>query len=603
MTLRVLRIMLDAGQTQTEELPAAVEQDYLGGRGAATWLLANRLAPDTGPLSPANPLIFSAGPLSGTSLAATGGFVVSTRSPLTGAIAHSWAHGRWGAALRRAGYDLLALEGRSEDWRYVQIDRGKVSLRSARKLEGLDTLATAQAIQEAFGDDYTVACVGPAGEAGVAYSCIVADGAIMAAPAGTGAVMAAKRVKAIAIRDDQPLPLANEERAAAVMAGIVRRGAASELAAGIRQFGSLYYAAHANEWGALTGRNGQDGRIAHLQAISQAKLAQRGRREPLGCAGCPLPCHSAYVRRSGEPMAYPELEALAGFGGRCGIASPDALILANDQCLRLGLDVAATSAAIAFMMECQQQRLSSAGTLPWGDDDAVLAALERLGQRQEKRDVLSLGVGEMQEIFFGSATFAPQVKRLALPALDPRALHEVALTLATAPIGGDYRYAMVYEEMLPEPPAWLPDEPSHPQAVKGKASRLIWHERFAAALDAAGLCRRLALMAYQVTPAELTELLTAALGRPFSGAELARMGERIVTVERLFARRYGTDAATDALPARWSETPLRDGRAAGHLPALDDMLSEYYRRHGWDERGDPTQQRLAELRIAPEGGG
>jgi aldehyde:ferredoxin oxidoreductase len=279
------------------------------------------------------------------------------------------------------------------------------------------------------------------------------------------------------------------------------------------------------------------------------------------------------------------------------------LIVANDLCLRLGLDVAATSAALAFMMECQQERLSSAGTLPWGDDDAMLAAIERLGQRQEKRDVLSLGVGEMQEIFFGSAAFAPQVKGLAMPALDPRALHEVALTFATAPIGGDYRYAMVYEEMLSDPPGWLPDEPSHPQAIKGKAPRLIWHERFAAALDAAGLCRRLALLAYQITPVELTELLSAALGRTFTAGELARIGERIVTVERLFARRYGTSAVPDTLPARWRETPLRDGRAAGHLPALDDMLGEYYRRHGWDDQGDPTPERLAELGITFEGDG
>ena len=600
MALRALRIMLDASRTQSEDLPADVEQNYLGGRGAATWMLANRMPPDTGPLSPANPLIFSAGPLAGMAIAATGGFVASTRSPLTGSIAHSWAQGRWGAALRRAGYDLLVLEGQSQEWCYLQIDRAQVHIRPGSKLLGLDTVATARTIQEALGDEYAVLCVGPAGEAGVAYSSIVAEGTFIAEPAGAGAVMAAKRVKAIAVRGGAQLTPADEARVAAVSAGIARRIDTSDLAAGIRQFGSTFYAAHANEWGALTGRNGQDGRIPHFQAISRMKLAQRGRREPRGCEGCPLPCHSTYVRRSGEPMAFPELEALAGFGGRCGIASPDAVIVANDMCVRLGLDVAATSAALAFMMECQQQRLSSAGTLPWGDDDAVLAAIERLGQRQEKRDVLSLGVGEMQEIFFGSATFAPQVKGLAMPALDPRALHEVALTLATAPIGGDYRYAMVYEEMLPEPPPWLPDEPSHPQAIKGKASRLIWHERFAAALDAAGLCRRLALLAYQITPAELTELLSAALGRPFSGGDLARLGERIVTVERLFALRYGTNAAPDALPARWSETPLRDGRAAGHLPALDDMLGEYYRRHGWDEQGAPTPKRLAELGITTE---
>jgi len=57
--------------------------------------------------------------------------------------------------------------------------------------------------------------------------------------------------------------------------------------------------------GALTGRNGQDGRIAHLDAISRTRLAQRGRRDPRGCEGCPVPCHSVYIRRSGEPLAYP----------------------------------------------------------------------------------------------------------------------------------------------------------------------------------------------------------------------------------------------------------------------------------------------------------
>jgi aldehyde:ferredoxin oxidoreductase len=493
---------------------------------------------------------------------------------------------------------MLVLQGQSADWCWLQIDGARAQIQPAGDLLGLDTVATARAIQERLGDAYSVLCVGSAGEAGVAYSSIVADGSFMAEPAGTGAVMANKRVKAIAVRGDRSIVPADAPRAAAVAAGIARRIGTSELAQGIRQYGSLFYTEHANEWGALTGRNGQDGRLPQLQAFSREILAQRGKREPRGCEGCPLPCHTSYVKRNGEPVAYPELEAFSGFGGQCGIANPDSLIFANDQCLRLGLDVVETCASLGFMMECQQEGLNRAGTLPWGDDDAVLAAIARLGQKHEKRDVLSLGVGEMKEIFFGSEAFAPQIKGLAMPGIDPRAMHEIALALATAPIGGDYRYAMVYEELLPEPPPWLPDEPSHPQAIKGKATRLIWHERYAAALDAAGLCRRLALLAYQVMPAELTELLSAALGRSIAASELARLGERIITVERLVARRDGDSA--DELPSRWSETALGEGRAAGHLPALDDLRAEYYRRHGWTEAGDPAPERLKELGIQAE---
>ncbi|NTU80895.1 MAG: aldehyde:ferredoxin oxidoreductase, partial [Chloroflexales bacterium] len=287
----------------------------------------------------------------------------------------------------------------------------------------------------------------------------------------------------------------------------------------------------------------------------------------------------------------------AGFGARCGVSSLDALTVLADRCMRLGLDPAAASAAVAFLMECQDEQLSRSATLPWGDEQAVIAAVERLGTRQEKRDVLSLGVGEMQEIFWGSAAFAPQVKGLAMPALDPRALTEVALAMATSPIGGDYRYAMTYEELVRDPPAWLPDEPSHPQAVKGKVMRLIWHERFAAVLDSAGMCRRLGLMGYQISPGELLALTMAATGTPISTADMARIGERIITVERIFARRYADNGARDELPARWREELLEEGRAAGHLPQLADLLAEYYRRHGWSPEGDPTPERLAELGV------
>src|SRR5262245_57371109 len=153
MTLRALRISLDTHQTQTEELPAGVEQGCLGGRGAATWMLANQLPSNTGPLSPANLLIFSAGLLGGTGIAATGGFVASTRSPLTGAMAHAWGQGRWGGALRRAGYDVLVLDGQAEEWCFIQLNGEHAYVRSAHKLLGLDRAATARAIQELLGDE------------------------------------------------------------------------------------------------------------------------------------------------------------------------------------------------------------------------------------------------------------------------------------------------------------------------------------------------------------------------------------------------------------------------------------------------------------------
>jgi aldehyde:ferredoxin oxidoreductase len=590
MALRTLTIDLERGHAR-QNLPATVERDYLGGRGAIAWLLWNHLPPDTPPLAPENLLIFAAGPLAGLNAFATGGFVVGTRSPLTGSIGYGWAAGHWGAALRSAGCDVLVVRGRAPEWVYLYIDGTSVRLRPAAQLLGLDTVATEAALRATLGDDVRVICLGPAGENGVAYSSIVAEGRYMAEPAGTALVMAQKRLKAIVVRPGAgPLPAHDEQRLAAALEVIRRRVERSPVAAGIREAGDLHLLDRAGALGALSGRNGRDGPVA--RAVPHLP----GKRRSRGCAGCPMPCYfDLETPERTAPM--PDLETVAGFGGRCGISDAGALTALAERCLCLGLDPASTSATVAFLMECQAEGLSLSSTLPWGDATAVLEALERLATPQERRDLLSLGVGEIAEVFWGGAAFAPQIKGLAMSALDPRALTGFALAMATAPIGGDVRYSMPYVDLVDEPPAWMPEAPPSPLSAQNQALRLIWHERFAAALDAAGVCRRLGLLAYQVSPGELLAMIGAATGMAVSAADVVRLGERIVTVERLFARRYADNGGHDDLPARWRERPLVEGPAAGQLPPLADLLAEYYRRHGWNAEGDPTPERLAELGI------
>ncbi|RRR68918.1 MAG: aldehyde:ferredoxin oxidoreductase [Candidatus Viridilinea halotolerans] len=595
MALRTLTIDLERGHAR-QQLPATVERDYLGGRGVIAWLLWNHLPPDTPPMAPENLLIFAAGPLAGTNAFASGGFVVGTRSPLTGAIGYGWAQGHWGAQLRRAGYDVLVVRGQAPEWVYLYIDGDHVRLRSAERLRGLDTVATAAALRAEHGDTTTTICIGPAGESEASYASIVAEGRYMAEPAGAGLVMGFKHLKAVAIRGGSSIIPPDERRLALALDIIRRRVDTSPLAAGIGELGSAHFLGRAVEVGALTEQNGSSGDLDEQIAFARAAFAARPKHSR-GCAGCPMPCYFDLPTRSGDSLPVPDLEVVAGFGARCGIKSLDTLAKLAQRCLRLGLDPVATSAAIAFMMECQDRGLAPSRTLPWGDEDAVLAVIERLATRQEKRDILSLGVGEMQEVFWGSNAFAPQVKGLAMPPLDPRALTGFALALATAPIGGDHRYAMYFDELVNEPPAWLPEQAAEPHSTQHKVARLIWHERFAAVLDGAGLCRRLGLMGYQVSPGELLAIITAATGVTLSGGDMARIGERIVTLERLFAQRYADNGGADELPQRWSTEPLAEGRAAGFTPPLPELLAEYYRRHGWSRTGEPTAERLAELGI------
>ncbi len=587
--MRAIRIDLSTGQSQELTPPAAWRRLLLGGRGWAARLLAD-LSPDISPLAPENPILLTAGPLAGTAAMGAGGVWVSSLSPLTGLVAHGWAAGDWGAALRQTGFDLVILTGECAEWSVLELT-ATPTVRAATGLVGLDTLATDAALRGRTTSLHTMT-LGIAGERGAAYAVPVIDGSYLVEPAGVGVVMGRKRLKAITVSHGPTIAAADPATLRRVDQSYAQHSAADPLVADFVRFGSAMYVNLANDRGAVTARNGQDGVFKGMLALSRTTLASRGKQTGGGCANGPVPCHAAFTTRDGTLVARPELTALIGFGARCGIADLETVVQANQKCVRLGLDVTATSAAIAFLMECQQRGLHSSPALAWGDSAAVLDTIDQIANKKGVGGVLSLGVGEMRDIFWGSSDWAPQVKGGAMMPLDPRPLPELALHMATSTWGGDYRMAAPLAELLAHPPGIIPVTKG--SAAEQHVARVVWHERFAAALDAAGFCRRLGLLAYSVAPSELAEMVSAVVGEPYTLGDLAKIGERIVTLERLVVNRAG---AEDLLPPRWSTVPLTEGRGAGTLPPIAQMLPLYYAAHGWDEDGVPTPERLRSLDL------
>ena len=114
-TKRILHVDLSTGKTEIEPLKEEMAKKYIGGIGLGMGLFLDKSKPGTDPFSPKNPLIFVTGPLSGTMAPSAGnGYAVVSKSPLTGGIAESKAHGFFGAELKRAGYDAVIFTGRSE---------------------------------------------------------------------------------------------------------------------------------------------------------------------------------------------------------------------------------------------------------------------------------------------------------------------------------------------------------------------------------------------------------------------------------------------------------------------------------------------------------
>ena len=98
---------------------------------------------------------------------------------------------------------------------------------------------------------------------------------------------------------------------------------------------------------------------------------------------------------------------------------------------------------------------------------------------------------------------------------------------------------------------------------------------------------------------QLAQIVEAVTGWETSLFELAKVGERGVTMARAFNVRRGFTAEDDTLPDRFFE-PMRGGTLEGHAidrAAFEDALDLYYGMMGWDASGVPTRAKLEELNV------
>jgi aldehyde:ferredoxin oxidoreductase len=208
---KILRVDLSTGKTWTEP---SIEygQMYMGGRGLAARIAWDEIPAGIGPFDPENRLIVSAGPLTGTSAPNSGRATVSSLSPQ--AFPYEWfsyssVGGYWGPTLKYAGYDAVVVQGESSQPVYLWVDDARVELRDARDLWGQGTFATQERLMRQHGSDIRTLAIGQAGENRCRIAVIATGTASAAGQGGFGAVMGAKRLKAIAVRGTQGVPLAN----------------------------------------------------------------------------------------------------------------------------------------------------------------------------------------------------------------------------------------------------------------------------------------------------------------------------------------------------------------------------------------------------------
>ena len=202
---KILRVDLSSREVSTEEPDDAFYRHYIGGRGFVGYYLLKELKPKMDPLGPDNKLIFATGVITGGRIGGSGRNSAGAKSPLTMGYGEAEAGGFWGIELKRAGYDAIIFEGKSEKPVYLWVSDGKPELRDASHLWGKTTLETQEAIREELDDRLIkTALIGLAGEKMVRFACILNDLHHAYGRTGIGAVMGSKNLKGVAVRGKKP---------------------------------------------------------------------------------------------------------------------------------------------------------------------------------------------------------------------------------------------------------------------------------------------------------------------------------------------------------------------------------------------------------------
>ena len=201
----MLRVDMKEARIRWEPVPQEYEQ--VGGRALIAKLLLNEIPPACDALGPHNKLVFTPGLLGGANVATAGRLSVGAKSPLTRGVKEANAGGTGGDALGKLGIKAIVVENqpKAKQFCILVLDGESAELVPADEVVGLGTYATADRLQERYGADASVICIGQAGEylmtgAGISTTGERDQRSNHAARGGLGAVMGSKGLKAVVIR-------------------------------------------------------------------------------------------------------------------------------------------------------------------------------------------------------------------------------------------------------------------------------------------------------------------------------------------------------------------------------------------------------------------
>jgi aldehyde:ferredoxin oxidoreductase len=623
----LLKVDLTTGTIETKELDGPTVSQYLMGTGYATKLIWNELQPGISPLSPDNQLILTTGLLTGSSFPGSDSLFACFKSPLTNGWAESRCGAGMGVALKKAGFDVVAVKGTSHEPVYLWIENGRAELKSARHLWGKLVPETQKALKDELAQPKAkVLCIGPSGEKQVRFANIMVENLRAMGRCGGGAVMGSKNLKAVVFRGTQKLKAADPEKLAKLTKEMTALEISNPMSGLAEESGEIATFSHGtasfmpyyDKSGEIPTKNAQSNTWGRGKEMYKNLKKHVTAKE--GCLNCVLKCGKRVEIKEGQwktPAGEgPEYETLAGFGHYILNDNVEAIIHINHLCNSYGVDTISCGNAIAFAMECYEKGIINQDdtqgiALEWGDIEAAKTMVLQILERKGFGDTLAEGVYRAANTLGDAAApFAMHVKGLELPAHDTRSAvggkawaiqygtanrgmchshpHEPSIIYSTR----SYRSAEMKE---------ISNSLKEPYGETGKGKMMRWAQDYGNALNVLGFC---CFHSYLVPGSELERYATAVLaatGLEMTFDDLMTIGERVSNLQRCFNVREGMRRKDDMVPQRLLGVPAfgpYSDKPELAIQNYGDMLDEYYLARGWDPAtGIPQKEKLEDLGI------
>ncbi len=639
---KILWINLTEEKFKEQTLSDKYYHQYLGGYGLAVKLIYDNMSAKIDPLSPESIFGFFPGLLTGTPAPFSGRYMVGGKSPLTNTWGDSNSGGTFGPEIKKCGYDAILFEGVANSPKYVSIIEDRKEILDASDIWGLDLIEAELKLKQKHNKFIKTAGIGKAAEKLSKISGIANDKGRIAARAGLGAIMGAKKLKALVLKGNKKIDIHNRDRFLELvkkynesstyqesskiirsilknvpnLAKIIRRfrvglkGPPKMIREIYKSFGTSVgntISAETNDspiknW---TGIGMYDFPFKNSKKLSAINI-QKYKIRDYGCFSCPVQCGGLLKipELNLEETYLPEYETCCAFGALLLNDDLFSIFEINDLCNRAAIDTISTGATIAFAIECYEKGIltiddTNGLELTWGNSKDILKLVKMIINREGIGDILADGSYiAAKKIGKGSEKFTITSLGSEIAMHNPRVFPSLAFTYNYDPTPGRHTAASIdfinigpinkFQKGFRLPKEWKKNEKKKQEGQKLVTS-------FHQVLNSVGLC----LFSTLFGPYPFIDLINSFTGWNMTIDELITIGLRIQTLRQIFTLREGIDIANNKLPGRVTgHPPDKRGPTKDISVEYKEFYAGFCREMGWNSKnGFPLKETLKDLNL------